>query len=360
MATTLKHYKILRTTLQRASSQTAMKAPTRLGRSVIFAAGMALSVICLVAVCRGAQLAEIADVLRHASRFHIGLTLFFYAVSIGGKAYRWRLLLPASRSALPLGRLASLILAGQTLNTWLMAHSGELTRAYLLGSRSEIGKATALGTIIVENALDSLFLLLALALLALILPLPAWLHTTSVLLAAALAGVLLLLIVAAGQWERVQAWSAALAARSPFGSHAMSAAVRAIGQVIQALRERRGRARLLLATGIVWLLATLTTWAALQAVSLSLPWYAPLFLLVVFQIGSVVPASPGKFGVFHYLAVQALAFFHVPQEPALSFAIVLHSIAYVLMGLAGAFCLWRENQALRQQTEWHDIQEPMP
>lgn len=356
----LEHYKILYTTLQRGDPRNAMKAPTHLGRGVIFAAGMALSVICLVAVCRGAQLAEIKGVLRHASRLYIGLTLLFYATSIVGKAYRWRLLLPAARSTLSLGRLVSLILAGQTLNTWFVAHSGELTRAYLLGSRSEIGKATALSTIILENALDSLFLLLALALLALILPLPAWLHTTSILLGVILVGVLLLLLVAAQRWERVQAWGAALAVRLPFASHVLLAALRAIGEGIWALRNRRERARLLLATGVVWLVATLTTWAAMQAVSLSLPWYAPLFLLVVFQIGSVVPASPGKFGVFHYLAVQALALFRVPQEPALAFAIMLHTVAYVLMGLAGALCLWRENQALHRQIAWRDSGEPMP
>jgi len=337
-----------------------MKAPSHLRRSVIFAAGTALSVICLAAVCRGVHLAEIEAALRHASRFYIGLTLFFYAASIVGKAYRWRLLLPASRAAFPLGRLISLILAGQTLNTWFMAHSGELTRAYLLGSRGEIGKATALSTIIVENALDSLFLLLALALLALILPLPAWLHTPSVLLGAILVGVLLLLLIAAQRWEQVQAWGTNLAARLPFASRAALAALRAIGEGIQALRNRRGRAQLLLATGMVWLLATLTTWAATQAVELPLPWYTPLFLLVIFQIGSVVPASPGKFGVFHYLAVQALTLFRVPQEPALSFAIVLHTIAYVLMGLAGALCLWRENRALRPQAERPDGGEPTP
>ncbi len=356
----LEHYKIPHTTLQRGDPRNAMKAPSHLGRGVICVAGTALSVICLAAVCRGAQLDEIKGVLRHASRLYIGLTLLFYATSIVGKAYRLRLLLSAARFTLSLGRLVSLILAGQTLNTWFVAHSGELTRAYLLGSRGEIGGATALSTIIVENALDSLFLLLALALLALILPLPAWLHTPSILLGAILVGVLLLLLVAAQRWERVQAWGSALAERLPFASRVMLAALRAIGEGIQALRNRRERARLLLATGAVWLIATLTTWTAMQAVGLSLPWYAPLFLLVVFQIGSVVPASPGKFGVFHYLAVQALALFRVPQEPALGFAIVLHAVAYVLMGLVGALCLWRENQALHRQIAWHDAGEPMP
>ena len=62
-----------------------------------------------------------------------------------------------------------------------------------------------------------------------------------------------------------------------------------------------------------------------------------------------LPASPGRLGVFHYLAVQSLAIFGVDREMSLAFAIVLHFIAYVLMGLAGALCLWRENLELQRE-----------
>ena len=59
--------------------------------------------------------------------------------------------------------------------------------------------------------------------------------------------------------------------------------------------------------------------------------------------GGAVPSAPGRLGVYHYVAVQALAVFGVAQIPALSFAILLHLLVYVLMGACGAFCLWRES-----------------
>ena len=254
------------------------------------------------------------------------------------KAYRWRLLFASRRVRWT--RLVSAILIGQTLNAWMLAYSGELARAYLIGESEGIDKGEALSTVVLERALDSLMLLVSFLLLSLLMPLPAWLRFPSVAFGSVLAALLLCLWGVARWQERVRRWLAARVGGSPFWERVEKSLV-AILECLAALRQPVVGLRLALSSLLIWWVAALTTWLALLAAGIQTPWYAPFFLLLVFQLGAVVPSGPGRLGVYHYLAVQALAVFGIAQLPALSFAILLHLITFVLMGIAGAFCLWR-------------------
>ena len=53
------------------------------------------------------------------------------------------------------------------------------------------------------------------------------------------------------------------------------------------------------------------------------------FLLVVVNLGIMLPAAPGYVGTFQLFAVSALAVWGVPREPALAVAIVAHLAQYV-------------------------------
>jgi hypothetical protein len=74
------------------------------------------------------------------------------------------------------------------------------------------------------------------------------------------------------------------------------------------------------------------------------PWVAAAFLIVVLYLGAVVPSSPGRVGLFHYLAVISLALFGVAKAPALSYGIVLHIVVYGPTAVLGAYYIWRGSQ----------------
>jgi len=48
----------------------------------------------------------------------------------------------------------------------------------------------------------------------------------------------------------------------------------------------------------------------------------------VLMLGTAVPSSPGKIGVFHYLTVLGLVPFAVTKSLGLSVSIVLYVLAY--------------------------------
>ncbi len=327
------------------------KVPNKrhIARDAGLVAGTLLSLLSLWLVARGVAWGEVLQTLARTSPAYLGLAILSYAASVWAKAERWRLLFYPNHRQMRLGKLASIYLIGGMANVWLLARSGELARAYLVGRIERTNAAGALGTLVLERAFESLVLLVTLGLLALFMPLPGWLQTSSILLSALLAALLVLLIFAARQRERTIAWGDGLARRVPrLERWRLSERLLAVARGLEGLGRPEVNARLLGWSVLAWAISALTNQFSLWAVGIHLPWHAAFFLLVVFSIGAVVPASPGRLGVFHYLAVQSLALFGVEREPALSLAIVLHLVAYVLPGIAGAICLWRENYALQR------------
>jgi uncharacterized protein (TIRG00374 family) len=160
---------------------------------------------------------------------------------------------------------------------------------------------------------------------------------------------LLLALWGATRWkEAVRRFFAERKDKAPFWRRLDKSLV-AILECLEALRQPHTGLKLALTSLLVWIISALTTWLVLQATGIQAPWYASFFLVLVSQLGGAVPSAPGRLGVYHYAAVQALAVFGVAQLPALSFAVLLHLLVYVLMGVCGAFCLWRESYRLSRR-----------
>jgi uncharacterized protein (TIRG00374 family) len=98
---------------------------------------------------------------------------------------------------------------------------------------------------------------------------------------------------------------------------------------------------LLAGTIIIWAIYAAVNYVLLAAVGAPLSWLAALFLLAVLQLGVAIPSSPGRVGVFHYLAVQVLAVFGVDQGMAVTYAVLLHLISVMLPAGLGAILAWR-------------------
>ena len=91
-------------------------------------------------------------------------------------------------------------------------------------------------------------------------------------------------------------------------------------------------------------------YAVLRALNLDIdaPVLAAFFVLIVLQVGTSVPSTPGKIGVFQYLAVLALAPFGVAREPALTYGVLLHVVGFGPVIMLGGFWSWTRAVAKRR------------
>ena len=97
---------------------------------------------------------------------------------------------------------------------------------------------------------------------------------------------------------------------------------------------------------MIWTITFSTLHIYLAMLQISVPWYAPLFVIMVVNLGKALPSTPGAIGVAHAMYVLALAAFGVPREEALAFAIIAHGLGYVAVVAGGIVFLWLEGLTL--------------
>jgi uncharacterized membrane protein YbhN (UPF0104 family) len=269
--------------------------------------------------------------------------------SLTARALRWRVLL-SGLAPVSLGQSFNYMMIGYLANAVLPARAGEVIRAALLGARREVSKSAVFATVVVERLFDVLSLLVFVGILVAALPLPP-----------AVAGSILVGEASALAAAAVLVW-AARSGRDPArflpGFLPFALRARAAGMLrgfVQGLASLQSGRQLWQAAGwslVSWGIFAASIWLLLQAAGLgALPWYATPFLIVVTNLGSAIPSSPGFVGGYHFLVVYALALWAVPAGQALAFAVVSHGLNYLGVLVLGAYALWHENLALRQLRE---------
>jgi uncharacterized protein (TIRG00374 family) len=310
--------------------------------------GLALGVLLLVLALKGVDPRGLAAALMDTDPLLLLLGLVTVAATIVAKSLRWRLLFYPRHREQSWRDLVFALLIGQTMNFLLPARVGELARAYVVGEAGGQHKLLALGTIVVEKLLDGLALLLLLAVLFVVVPVPDWLRFSGAASALALVIVLLAVLLLTGQRDRLlSAMDRAGQIVPPLERLGLRQRTATLADGLRSLKSRQVNLRLLLWTAAIWLLAGLTNYLILLALSIEVPLLlASLVVLVVVHLGMVVPSSPARIGVFHYLCLLALSLLGVEQSAALAYGFVLHGIVVLPVICAGLLCLWKENLSL--------------
>jgi uncharacterized protein (TIRG00374 family) len=316
-----------------------------LGRWAYLVVGLALGVVLLVLALRSVDPVGLTAALASTDPLLVCLALLAVGATVVAKALRWRLLFYPRHGTQSRGTLLSALLMGQTVNFLLPARLGELVRAYVAGDGAGQGKLLALGTVVVEKVLDGLMLILLLACLLLVLPVPHWLRLSGAASGLALVVLLLAVLLLTGQRKRLLGAMRRIDQAVPgLGRLGLSRRTAALADGLNSLQSRQVNLRLLLWTVSIWLLAGLTNYLVLLALGVEVPLLlGSLVVLVVVHLGMVVPTSPARIGVFHYLCLLSLALLGVDADLGLAYGLVLHSVVVLPVIFVGLLCLWREN-----------------
>jgi len=209
-----------------------------------------------------------------------------------------------------------------------------------LGEVERIGKVFVLATILGEKVWEGLTLLLVFALVAPLTPLPNWLDKLALFTGGASVALFVTLWFVAGKKQHMHQFLGNMARRfSWLGRPAVHESVKMLLDSLDVWRLSRINLKIAGWSLIIWGITAGLNYVALQALAIKIPAIAALLLVVVLQIGARVPSSPGNIGVFHYLTVISLGIFGITPSVALSYAIVLHGLIFLLPGVTGALIM---------------------
>lgn len=309
--------------------------------------GLALSLVTLGLAVRDVAFSEVMKALVRANYGLVMLAFLAAMAATGATVLRWRLLLqphPARTT-----KLFSIFMIAHLLNVVLPAKLGTVARVYLAGEAENISKAFVLGSVAVEKVLDSLIVVLLGVIIVPFLLLPEWLWQPGLGTGFFFLALFLLMVLAGRHRHSIMGWSEGLRARLPFlRRFDLNQQLGSILDSFAVLSRPDIRWPLWSWSLVTWGAGILANQLTMMAIGIQLPLVAAVFLLVVLQIGTKLPSSPGNVGVFHYLVVLSLSVFSVEKGLALSCGLVLHAVVVLLPSFLGAFYLWRESYSLAE------------
>lgn len=332
-----------------------MRAKTRL-------LGIAITLVCLGLAFYGVDFRALLGALATANYLLVLPALSLWLVGYVTRTLRWRTILAGaggtSGSAVD---LFGVLMIGFATNNLLPARLGELARAYLLRRRTGLRKTFVLASIFLERVFDGLALVAVILLLSLMVKPPAWEREADIA-----ANVQLIEVVATVTFVGVAAAIGVLLYRHELAMRAFGYLARALptrlnrfataafASFVNGLGSMR-RPAVVLGTALLSLAVWAVEWSAYLMVAsafdlgLATPQLAAAcaLLLVVVNLGIMLPAAPGYVGTFQFFAVSALAVWGVPREAALAVAIVAHLAQYVLVTVIGLAFFGREHVSLR-------------
>jgi glycosyltransferase 2 family protein len=302
-------------------------------------------------VFRGIDLAELG---RHLRSAHWGWALFATALSplqIWVRGRRWWYLFPPGSE--PPG-LTPAMMIGYMANNVLPLRAGEVVRIYIVARRwrasGPAGRIhpfwTTLATLVVERVLDSLVVVLILAVLVLVLPVPRFLEVAAlVVLAIDLAGIAVLIALVAAP-QGCARLVVRLAGRWPGLQRRLLRGFETFVHGLDGIRTPSHVVPLVGWTVFVWLVPAMAAWTMLLAMDLPLPILAGWAVLAFVGLGISIPSAPGYVGVFHAAVVLAVGLFGVPQPAAVGYALLFHASQILPVTLLGWLYLLREHVSL--------------
>lgn len=311
--------------------------------------GLLVSVAALVVVSQRVVWDEFVASLTEIRIGFLALGIVGLGVTLIFKAKRWQILLRPVGNFSWMGDAFRYYMIGHMLNMVMPLKPGELLRPWLFARKHGLSTISVLATVIVERMADVAMLLCLYACVlyfGLTHVQAAALQKTALVAAVLLAlGLGVALTMTRARTHRALG---SLILRLP--SRYADRLSKMSDQWLAGLRSLRDADSLLGVagtTGVIWLGGYVTLQCYLQGFGLHLPWFAPILLVVVANLGTMVPSSPGGVGVAHLLYAYALSVFEVDMSTAIAFAVVAHGIGYLSVVAVGLVALWYEGIALK-------------
>ncbi len=241
-------------------------------------------------------------------------------------AYRW----PQATRA---------VFAGYFGNAVLPVRIGELMKAGYLSRVGSPTPTTCLAFIAVERVFD----LVVIAIVALFVSFVVLNQQVGdgVLLfcLAAGTGALGLFVLARSPQRVLEVTRAGVRLLGPRAEALISPRIETFIAGLSSLDTARRLLPVILATLLYWgaSVATIAIWPL--AFGLSLPWYAPLVVMVFLSLGTALPSTAAFVGTYHYAAAAALHLMGVPRETAVAMAVFVHAATFIPWTIASGLII---------------------
>lgn len=331
---------------------------SKLKRKIYFLIGLTISVVLVWALFRNVDTKLLLAALKQANYWWFVPMVFLIAFTMYQRAYRWSVML-APIKKVKFSNLLAATCIGFMANNVLPLRMGEFVRAYSLATQDkQLTKSASLATIFVERMVFDLVALLVIfgGVLTFSSTLKDHIDQNTVFgiylsIGIAFVGLVSMVLLAFHSQKVGENLAKYLFFLPESSKEFIKALILRFSRGLEFLKDSKAVVSVTVQTLLIWILMGVSNLFVFAAFGFELPLDAAFVLLVVVSISILLPSSPGFVGVYHVGVVWSLAVYGIERERALSCAIVLHVVQYLVITIMGFYFLKKEHLSLKELEE---------
>ena len=337
---------------------TGVQLTSRAKKRVYFVIGLLISAVLVWFLFQEIDFIKLKVALQQANYWWFVPTIMLIFVTMYQRAFRWKEMLAPIKNV-PFSKLLAATCVGFMANNVLPLRMGEFVRAYSLSNQDkEITKSASLATIFVERMVFDLVALLVIfgGVLTFSLSLAEQINdqiTFGIYLAMgiALTGLISMIILSLHPEKTGIYLTRYLFFLPGRAKEFVRSIVLKFARGVEFLRNVKRVVSVAVQTLLIWILMGVSNYFVFEAFGFQLPLDAAFVLLVIVSISILIPSSPGFVGVYHAGVVWSLEIYGIEREAALSCAIALHAVQYLVITGMGFYFLKKEHLSLKELEE---------
>jgi glycosyltransferase 2 family protein len=278
----------------------------------IFAAG--IFYLCLQSIDLDRAWVEITQ----ADPFWLLLAIFFNASILLVWTSLWHLLLP-EKSSVPFLKIFQANSYMSTSCNTIPFPGGHAVGVMALARSTKIGHSVALSVLALDQLMEGFAKVVVLTLVAIFVPLPEPIRQG-----------ILVFVVVIGFFASFMFYLAHKKPgfkKGPDSTTIISNIRKFVSRWsvhLEILRNARTFSMCLLLAFLMMFVQTLGIWAVQKSMGLNLPFWAPILVMGALNLATILPITPGNFGVYEGTAFLAYQFYGLSSESAISLALLQH------------------------------------
>jgi uncharacterized protein (TIRG00374 family) len=321
--------------------------------------GIAITLGAIYWTLRGVDFRLVGASLRTANLLPVVFIMVLQWTGLWVRALRWRYLTDTlTDEPIPIVALYRATAVGFMAINLLPFRIGELVRPWFLSQEAEIRGSAALGTLVLERAIDfaSVAMISGLVLYFHSAGFPAWFRTGAIVFTVLSLAPFGLAIALRANEAQTLAFLAAFVRPLPesISTRAMdliTEACRGLG----ALKGARSVLMVLFYSGLLWLVIFAAVFPlGFMAFGIELPLREEILATytahVFTALAAAAPSAPGFFGVFHFACREALSLFGISPEVAVAYGTVVHLGYWIPVTSAGLLVVLRSGVRISDLT----------
>ena len=281
-------------------------------------------------------LAELFAAFKSANPLFILLSFLSIILTLIIKTWRWQILLETPDDKPPFAPLFWAFNLGAYINLVLpFMRMGEIARLFAVDWMTHVGKARALGTIVVEKILDLIMLGLTLMLILPFMILPEFINNPLPMITAVslISGLILYILAFQTKWViRVSRLFASWLPET-WEERVMRWLVSGL-EGLDALRHKRQTLVIIALSAFIAFLSVLSPYLLFPAFHLNLGMVEAALLTIVVMLAITPPSTPGKIGILNGTAALVLIGFGIRDEALIFSYSTIYYLVVVLPVIA--------------------------